>query len=307
MTQHPSNLLSLRQHRPRLRERAMETIITLSGVMAVVALAGIFFLLVKEGLPLFFHVDPRSFFLGAQWYPVSDPPTFGLWPSLAATLWVTVIATVIAIPLGVGAAVYLAEVAPPVVREVIKPLIELLAGVPSVVIGFIGLLVLAPAVKTLFGLNTGLNGLTAAIMLAFMSLPVIVSVSEDALSAVPQEYKEAAYALGTTPWQTIVHVLVPAAFSGITAGVMLGVGRAIGETMAALMVAGGAVSIPHFVTEPMRPMTATIAAEINNAVQGGLQYQALFALAVVLFAITFLVNLVADLVLERQRRKFATS
>lgn len=291
--------------RHRFGERLVEGFLAFNGVLAIAVLLGIFLLLLREGLPIFLHTDPWQFLTGTHWYPVSSPPVFGVLPSLVATLMVTAGAILIALPIGVACAAYLAEVAPPVVREVLKPLIELLAGVPSVVIGFIGLVVLAPLVKDILHLPTGLNGLTAAIMLAFMSLPVVVSVSEDAIAAVPREYREAAYALGATQWQTIVHVLIPAALSGITAAVMLGVGRAIGETMTVLMVAGGAVSVPAFITDPMRPMTATIAAEINNAVQGGLQYQALFAIGIILFLLTFLVNLVADLVLEQQRRRFA--
>jgi len=292
------------QRRARWGERLVEAFVRLNGVVAVAVLIGIFVLLVAEGVPILRYVDLWHFFTGSKWYPVSSPPTFGMLPFFVATLWVTLVATAIALPLGVAAAAYLAEVAPAVVREMVKPLIELLAGVPSVVVGFIGLLVLSPLVREVLHLPTGLNGLTAAIMLAFMSLPVIVSVSEDALTAVPREYREASYALGCTQWQTIVHVLIPAALSGITAAVMLGIGRAIGETMTVLVVAGGALAIPSSITEPMRPMTATIAAEINNAVQGGLQYQALFAIGVVLFLLTFLVNLIADVVLERQKRRF---
>ncbi|MBI2846397.1 MAG: phosphate ABC transporter permease subunit PstC [Chloroflexi bacterium] len=290
----------------RLGEKIMELFIFGNGVLAIVVLVGIFGLLLKEGLPIFAHTPFWRFLFGDKWYPVSSPPTFGILPFLVASLMITVGAIIIALPVGVATAAYLAEVAPKAIRESVKPLIELLAGVPSVVIGFVGLLVLTPLVRNVFHLNTGLTGLTAAIMLAFMSLPVIVSVSEDALSMVPNEYKEASYALGATRWQTIVHVLIPAAISGITAAVMLGVGRAIGETMTVLMVAGGALSVPHSLAEPMRPMTATIAAEVNNAVRGGLQYQALFAIGAALFLITFATNLIADVVLERQKRRFQT-
>ena len=289
----------------RFGEWAAQTIVSVNGIMAVMILLGIFVFLLKDGLPILSYVSLWDFFFGAKWYPVSDPPTFGIMPFFVATLMVTLVAIVIALPLGVGSAAFMAEVAPAALRETLKPLIELIAGVPSVVIGFMALILLAPAVKGVFHLNTGLCGLTAGIMLAFMSLPIIVSISEDAMRAVPKEYKEASYALGATRWQTIRHVIIPASLSGITAAVMLGVGRAIGETMTVLMVAGGALSIPTSPTEPMRPMTATIAAEINNAVQGDLQYQALFAIGVVLFLLTFAVNLIADIVLERQKRKFS--
>ncbi len=171
--------------------------------------------------------------------------------------------------------------------------------------GLIGLLILSPAIQSIFNLNTGLCGLTAGIMLALMSLPVIVSVSEDALRAVPDEFRQASLALGATRWETIRHVSIPAALSGIAAAIMLGVGRAIGETMTVLMVAGGALGVPHSPADPMMPMTAAIASGIGNAVRGGLQYQALFAIGLVLFIITLIVNLFADRVLERQKRKFA--
>jgi phosphate transport system permease protein len=223
----------------------------------------------------------------------------------AATLWVTLIATAVAVPIGVLCAAYLAEIAPSSVRETVKPIIELLAGIPSVVMGLIGLLLLSPLVQSIFNLNTGLCGLTAAIMLSMMSLPIIVSVSEDALRAVPKEFREASYALGATKWETIRHVCIPGALSGIAAATMLGVGRAIGETMTVLMIAGGALAVPYSPTEPMMPMTAAIASGIGNAVRGGPQYQALFAIGLILFLMTLSVNLIADRVLERQKRKFA--
>jgi len=293
-------MLSLR----RLREQAIEGFIFLNALLGVVVLVGIMGLLLREGLPLFRDYSFVDFVTGKHWFPVSDPPTFGMLPSFTATLWVTGAAIAIALPIGVLSAVFLSEMAPPWLRDVLKPLIELISGVPSIVIGFIGLLVLAPFLADALNLNTGLTGLTAAIMLAFMSLPLIISISDDALRAVPDEYREGAYALGATRWQTVWFVLIPAAFSGVTASVMLGIGRAVGETMTVLMVAGGALKIQTSITEPMRPMTATIAAEINNAVQGGEQYRALFATGIVLFILTFIANLVADIVLERQKKKF---
>ncbi|MDD5095049.1 MAG: phosphate ABC transporter permease subunit PstC [Dehalococcoidia bacterium] len=292
-----------RRHRPG--ERLVEWFIAFNGLLAVAILVGIFAFLLKEGLPFFADVNPWKFITGTKWYPVSDPPTFGLMPSLVSTLWVTLIAAAVAVPIGIACAAYLSEVAPQWLREIAKPVIELLAGIPSVVIGFIGLMVLAPFIKDFLNLNTGLVGVTAGIMLAVMSLPLIISISEDAMAAVPDEYRKASYALGSTRWQTIRHVIIPSALSGISAAVMLGIGRAIGETMTVLMVAGGALSVPGSPLEPMRPMTATIAAEINNSVQGGLQYHALFAIGMVLFILTFMINLIADLVLERQRRKFS--
>lgn len=293
------------KRRWRLGEKFIESWIFLAGILTIVVLLGIIALLLKEGLPAFWYTPPWEFFFGTKWYPVSEPPTFGIMPFFVATLWVTLVATAISVPVGVACAAYLAEVAPAKVRETVKPIIEILAGIPSVVMGFIGLMLLSPLVQSAFNLNTGLSGLTAGIMLSLMSLPIIISVSEDALRAVPDDFRQAAYALGSTKWETIRHVSIPGALSGITAAIMLGVGRAIGETMTVLMVAGGALAVPVSPTEPMMPMTAAIASGIGNAVRGGLQYQALFAIGLILFVITLAVNLVADRVLERQKRKFA--
>ena len=291
--------------RRRSGERFIEGWILLAGILAIVILLGIVFFLIREGAPIFLHTNPWQFFSGAKWYPVSEPPTFGILPFLVSTMIVTIVSTAIAIPIGIACAAYLAEVASPRVRNMVKPLVELLAGIPSVVMGFIGLMLLSPLVQSTFNLNTGLTGFSAAIMLSMMSLPIIISVSEDALRAVPDDFKQASYALGATRWETIRHVSIPAALSGITAAVMLGVGRAIGETMTVLMVAGGALAVPQSPTEPMMPMTAAIASGIGNAVRGGLQYQALFAIGLVLFFITLGVNLIASRVLERQKRRFA--
>ncbi len=293
------------RRRWRLGEKFIEGWIFLASLLAIVVLLGIIVLLIKEGVPIFRYTPPWEFLFGTKWYPVSEPPTFGIMPFFVATLMVTLVATAIAVPVGIGCAAYLAEVAPVKVRETVKPAIELLAGIPSVVMGFIGLMLLSPLVQSAFNLNTGLCGLTAGIMLSLMSLPIIVSVSEDALRAVPDDFRQASYALGATRWETIRHVSIPAALSGITAAVMLGVGRAIGETMTVLMVAGGALAVPVSPTEPMMPMTVAIASGIGNAIRGGLQYQALFAIGLILFIITLAVNLIADRVLERQKRKFA--
>jgi phosphate transport system permease protein len=293
------------RRRLRLGERIIEGWIFLAGLLAIVVLLGIIFILLKEGLPIFTNTPPWEFFFGTKWYPISDPPTFGIAPFFVSTLWITLISTAVAVPLGVACAAYLSEVAPPRLSEMVKPIIEILAGIPSVMMGFIGLALLSPLVQSVFHLNTGLCGLTAAIMLSLMSLPIIVSVSEDALHAVPREFKEASYALGATKWETIWHVCIPSALSGIAAAVMLGVGRAIGETMTVLMVAGGALAVPISPTDPMTTMTSAIASGIGNAVRGGLQYQALFAIGLILFILTLAVNIIAERVLERQKRKFA--
>jgi phosphate transport system permease protein len=292
------------KRRLRLGERIIEGWIFLSGLLAIVVLLGIIFILIKEGLPILTNTNPWDFLFGTHWYPLADPPVFGIAPFLVSTLMITLISTVVAVPIGVACAAYLSEVAPPKVSEMTKPVIEILAGIPSVMMGFIGLALLSPFVQSLFHLNTGLCGLTAAIMLSLMSLPIIVSVSEDALHAVPREFKEASYALGATKWETIWHVCIPAALSGIAAAIMLGVGRAIGETMTVLMVAGNALAVPASPTDPMTTMTAAIASGIGNAVRGGVQYQAIFAIGLILFILTLGVNIVAERVLERQKRKF---
>jgi len=299
-----SELQAALRRRWRFGELFIEGWIFLAGILSIIILLGIIGLLLKEGLPVFFHTPPWEFFFGTKWYPVSDPPTFGIMPFFVATIWVTLVATAISVPIGVACAAYLSDVAPAKLRETVKPVVEILAGIPSVVMGFIGLMLLSPLVQSIFNLNTGLSGLTAGIMLSLMSLPIIISVSEDALRAVPDDFRQASYALGATKWETIRHVSIPAALSGITAAVMLGVGRAIGETMTVLMVAGGALAVPVSPTEPMMPMTAAIASGIGNAVRGGLQYQALFAIGLILFIITLSVNLIADRVLERQKMKF---
>jgi phosphate transport system permease protein len=300
-----SNTEESLRRRLRLGEKFIEGWIFLAGLFAIIVLLGIIAILIKEGLPIFAYSPPWQFLFGTKWYPVSEPPTFGILPFFVSTLMITLVATAIAVPIGVGCAAYLSEVAPLRVRETVKPIIELLAGIPSVMMGFIGLALLSPLVQSIFHLNTGLCGLTASIMLSLMSLPIIVSVSEDALHAVPREFKEASYALGATKWETIRHVCIPSALSGIAAAIMLGVGRAIGETMTVLMVAGGALAVPLSPVDPMTPMTSAIASGIGNAVRGGLQYQALFAIGLILFIMTLAVNLIAERVLERQKRKFA--
>lgn len=292
------------RRRRRIGEKLIESWIIFAGLLSIIVLLGIIVLLFKEGMPIFLDTPPWEFLFGTRWYPVSEPPTFGIMPFFVSTLWITLVATLISVPVGIACAAYLAEVAPDKVRETVKPIIEILAGFPSVVMGFIGLMLLSPAVRSIFNLSTGLTGLTAGIMLAMMSLPIIISVSEDALRAVPDSFRQGSYALGATRWETIRHVSIPAALSGIAAAIMLGVGRAIGETMTVLMVAGGALAVPVSPAEPMMPMTAAIASGIGNAVRGGLQYQALFAIGLILFLITLAVNLIADRVLERQKRKF---
>lgn len=281
----------------RFGEWAAEKIVVLSGAFAIIIVALILLFLLRDGLPAFHYVSPGRFLFGKDWYPLSNQ--FQILPLILGSVMVTVGAIVIAVPIGLAAAVYLAEIAPMWAREILKPTVEVLAGIPSVVIGFIGMMVLAPWVKNLLNLPTGMTALTGSIMLAFMAMPTIISISEDAIVAVPRDYGSGALALGATPWQAIAGVTVPAAKSGIIAAVMLGIGRAVGETMTVLMVTGNAAVIPHSFLQPVRTMTATIAAEMGEVAQGTPHYFSLFAIGLVLFVMTFIINLIADMALQR--------
>ncbi|OGW92166.1 MAG: phosphate ABC transporter permease subunit PstC [Omnitrophica bacterium RIFCSPHIGHO2_02_FULL_63_14] len=286
----------------RLKEKIVEALVRASGVASILIVSLIFVFLLKEGARLFFTVRPAAFLTGTSWYPISEPPDFGILPLILGSLLVTLGAAVIAIPLGIAAAVFIAEVAPGRVKEVLKSGIELLAAIPSVVLGFIGMVTIVPWIKDTFHTPTGLTAFAGSILLAFMALPTIVSIAEDALHSVPRAYKEGAYALGATHWQTIYRVVVPAAASGIVAAVMLGIGRVIGETMAVMMVTGNAASMPRGLLAPVRTLTATVAAEMGETVQGSDHYFALFAIGIVLFLITFVINMIADIFLHRKRR-----
>lgn len=284
-----------------MTEKLIERLIRATGYTAIVTLILIFVFLVKEGFGLFNDASPVSFLTGQNWYPISNPPRFGILPILLGSLWVTAGAVALALPFGIAAAIYLAEVAPPAIRETAKPVVELLASIPSVVIGFVGVAFVAPWIKGVFNLPTGYTALTGAVLLGFMALPTIISLSEDAIRSVPKSHAEASLALGASKWETIIHAVVPAAVPGIVAAAMLGVGRVVGETMAVLMVTGNAGVIPTSLLQPVRTMTATIAAEMGETVFGSPHYEALFAIGLALFAITFAVNLIADLVLRRNR------
>jgi phosphate transport system permease protein len=281
----------------------IEKLVFLSGFASIIFVILIFVFLLKEGLALFGQVNPFAFLLGRNWYPISDPPQFGILPLILGSLLVTVGAIIISVPMGLAAAIYIAEVAPSNVRTVLKTGIELLAAIPSIVLGFIGIITLAPFLKSVFGLSSGLTALAGSIMLAFMAMPTIVSIIEDAIVSVPKSYKEGSLALGATHWQTIYRVILPAAGSGILAAMMLGIGRVIGETMAVLMITGNAAVIPISFLQPVRTLTATIAAEMGEAVAGSEHYSALFAIGIVLFIISFIINLLADYFLHRGRGK----
>ncbi len=301
LTKRPPNLSDPMQFKA-LKEFFIERLIYLCGMTSIIFVVLIFVFLAKEGFALFKTVNVFDFLCGRQWYPISAPPEFGILPLIWGSLFVTFGATLIAVPLGIASAVYIAEIATPKLKEILKSGIEILAAIPSVVIGFIGMTTVVPFVKNIFHLPTGLTGFSGSLMLAFMAMPTIVSVAEDALTAVPQKYKEGALALGATHWQSIWRVVLPAASTGIVAAIMLGVGRVIGETMAVMMVTGNAAQIPHSLFQPMRTLTATIAAEMGETVQGSDHYFALFAIGIVLFIITFFINLIADLAVNRKMR-----
>jgi phosphate transport system permease protein len=275
------------------REIIIENLIRFSGVSVIIIITLIFVFLLREGAPAFIQVPLRSL-LGRRWYPIED--MYGLLPLLVGSFLVTIGAVVMAVPLGLATAVYLGEIAPPWQREILKPFIEVLAGIPSIVLGFLGWVALAPIIQNA-GAPSGLTAFSGSLILAYMALPTIISITEDALYAVPKEYRDGALAIGATQWQTIWRVVLPAARSGVVIAVMLGIGRAIGETMAVMLVTGNAANIPEFGVsaffQPVRTMTATIAAEMGEVAQGSLHYNVLFGIGIVLFLITAGINSLA--------------
>jgi phosphate transport system permease protein len=284
----------------KIWEKILVSFFFLNGFFAVFVLIGIFSLLFIEGFPAFKTISPKEFFLSTVWNPTSPvKEQYGILSLVVSTMLTTIGALAIATPLGIACAAYLSDIASQRVREIVKPAVEILAGIPSVVIGFLGLVVVAPIIARIFNLPNGLNALNGSILLAIMALPTIISLSEDALVSVPQEYKSASLALGANRWQTIVRVTIPSALSGIIASIMLGMGRAIGETMTVLMACGNAQAMPHSFLDAVRTMTATIAIELGETAYGSPHYHALFIIGFVLFLMTFLVNLVSDLILAK--------
>ena len=286
-------------------ESAIELVIRLCGISAIVFVFGIFFFVFREGAGFLFHgLNLREFFGSIEWYPTSESHVrYGVLALIAGTASVTMLAMAIAVPFGIGAAIFISEFCGGRLREALKITIELLAAIPSVVWGFIGLTVMNPLIIRLFHVPIGLNVLNGGLILALMSVPVIVSIGEDALKAVPDSYREAALALGVTRWQMVYRVLLPAAKNGLLAAALLGVGRAVGETMAVLMATGHAVKIPTSVMDSVRTLTATVAAELGEAAVGSDHYQVLFIIGILLFSITFVVNLVADLMVRGIRAR----
>lgn len=247
-------------------------------------------------------VSVSQFISQKEWFPTAQPAAqLGVLPLILGTLWVSLGAILIALPLGLSTSIYMAEIASPKVRNILKPLVELLAGIPSVVYGFFGLVIIVPGIQKLFDLPVGETALAGSIVLGIMALPTIITISEDALRTTPRAMKEASLALGANKWQTIARVVIPYSGSGITAAAILGIGRAIGETMAVLMVTGNAAVIPHSFLEPVRTIPATIAAELGEAPQGGLHYKALFALGCILFIITMAINLIVGYISSKKK------
>ena len=287
-----------------LKDRLAFIFFSLAGLSAVLLLLGIFLMLVFNGAQAFEDINWAAFFGGAQWSPGAyEAPTYGILSMLVSTLFVTGLAMLFAIPIGIGAAAYLAVFAPPWVERILKPAMEMLAAIPSVTIGFLGIVLLAPLLSKVFGISNGLNALNGAIILAVMALPTIISIAEDALLNVPAAYKEASLALGANKWETLIKVSLPASSSGIIAAVMLGMGRVIGETMAVLMATGNAIAMPHSIFDAVQPLTATIAIEMGEVPYYTTHYYSLFALGTVLFLLTLGINLLAELITKRLQHK----
>jgi phosphate transport system permease protein len=286
----------------RTKERLIHGAFFAMATTSIIILFLIMVFLFYEGLPVFKHMGFMDFMFGDEWYPTEEPPALEIFPLIIGSVAVTALSSVIAIPLGVMTAIYLAEIAPPKVRSVVKPMVEMLEALPSVVIGFFGMVVVAPFLQNFFGIPIGLNMFNASVMLAFMAVPTITSISEDAIYSVPAELKEASLALGATHWQSIARVILPASLSGITTATILGMARSIGETMVVLMVAGGAALIPDSIFDPVRPMPASIAAEMAEAPLGSAHYHALFAIGMVLFVFTLIFNLIADHIAHKYKQ-----
>ncbi|ADK84430.1 phosphate ABC transporter, inner membrane subunit PstC [Desulfarculus baarsii DSM 2075] len=285
------------------REVWIRRVFIFCGLFSLLVMGLIVVFLFSEGAGVLGAVSLGDFLLGHYWYPTYEPPDLGILPLIVGSASVTLVSSAIAVPLGVGAALYIGEVAGHRAREIIKPGVELLASLPSVVLGFVGMVIIAPELQRWLDVPSGLNILSASLMLAIMAIPTITSISEDALRAVPGDLREASLALGATRWETLRKVQVPAALSGIGTGVILGMSRAMGETMVVLMVAGGAAQIPSSIFDSVRPMPATIAAEMGETPVGSAHYHALFAIAIVLFMMTLGFNLVAAWISKKYQQK----
>jgi len=285
-------------------DKAVQTLVFIGGISAIIFVIGIFVFVTKEGVGFIADTfDFGEFFGSTRWRPTSEwKPTYGIFALIAGTASVTGLAMVVAIPFSLGAAIYIAEFASGKTRETLKVLVELLAAIPSVVWGFIGLSIMNPLIIELFDVPIGLNVLNAGIILGLMAAPIMTSIAEDALKAVPDRYREAAEAMGATRWQVIYKAVLPAAKNGLLGAVLLGVGRGFGETMAVLMATGHSINIPTSIFDSVRALTATIAAELGETAVGSDHYQALFTIGIFLFLITFIINLTADLIVRGIRK-----
>jgi len=290
----------------KLREKfdfVFKQLFRTTGFLTIAILAGIFLMLFYNTIAFFLHFKPFDFITGTQWSPTNDSSArFGILPLLISTCFVTIGAMFFAIPLGIGTAAYISEYSSKTTQNILKPAVEVLASVPSVAIGFLGIVVIGPFIAKIFGLQNGLNALNGSVLLAMMSLPTIVTVAEDAIHAVPQTFREASYAMGANRWQTLMKVTLPAAGPGLIAAVMLGVGRAIGETMTVLMATGNAAAFPRGFLDSIRTITATIAIEMGEVPFQTTHYFALFAVAALLFLITLAVNIIGESLANRLRR-----
>lgn len=285
-------------------DKGIQVLVFLGGISAILFIIGIFVFVTLQGFGFLINDFSFSeFFLSQWWEPTDDEPTYGILALMAGTASVTGLAMLVAIPFSLGASIYIAEFATGRKREALKVLVELLAAIPSVVWGFIGLSIMNPLIIQLFNVPVGLNVLNAGIILGLMAAPIMTSIAEDALKAVPDRYREAAEALGATRWQVIYKTVLPAAKNGLLGAVLLGVGRGFGETMAVLMATGHAINIPDSIFDSVRALTATIAAELGETAVGDPHYQALFTIGIFLFLVTFMINLIADLVVRGVRNQ----
>ncbi len=271
-----------------------------SATFVVLVLFGISFLLFFKGIKTFVDISPLRFIQDKIWNPEAyGRPSYGILPMIVSTFMVTSISMLIAVPVGIGSSIFISEVAPEKIKRILKTIVELIAGIPSVMLGFFGIVVIGPILVQIFKIKSGLCALNGSILLAFMALPTIISISEDIISSLPHSYREASLALGATKWETIVYVVVPASMPGIISAILLGFGRAMGETMTVLMVAGNASSMPHSIFDPVQTMTATIAMELGEVASGTTHYHSLFLIGLILFIFSLIINLSAEGIKKR--------
>jgi phosphate ABC transporter permease protein PstC len=288
----------------RIKEEGAKGLLFACALVSLVTLGLVFFFLLFNSIPFFQNNDLWAFLTGKVWQPFSDYPLYGVLPLLMGTILVSLVAAIIAIPIGIGCTIYLSEIADPRVKRILKPIIEVLAGVPSVVYGLFAALVLSNWIFDIFHPVARLNALNGALILSVMMIPILVSVAEEAMNSVPGSLREASLALGATKWETIRRVILPASLPGIVAAIVLSIGRAVGETMAVIMATGSATQFTTSILDSVRPITAALAIDVPESVAGSMQYYSLFAVGLLLFAITFTINLVADYVLTRYKEAY---